>query len=216
MLADDQHRARMDAIYRHQRHFYDATRKFCLLGRDRLIRDLAPPTGGSVLEIGCGTGRNLIVAARLYPEVRFYGIDLSREMLATARANVARARLSGRILLAQADAATCDPKSLFACPAFDRVFISYALSMIPGWKEAMQQSMDQLMPGGSLHVVDFGQFERWPEFVRRPLLGWLAAFSVTPRPDIGDRLADLAHAHRATLRLERLYLDYSRHGVITR
>ena len=39
----------MDAIYRTQRHFYDLTRKYYLLGRDRLIRELAPPKGGTVL-----------------------------------------------------------------------------------------------------------------------------------------------------------------------
>lgn len=34
--------ALMDAIYRRQRHIYDASRKFYLLGRDGLIADLDP------------------------------------------------------------------------------------------------------------------------------------------------------------------------------
>jgi S-adenosylmethionine-diacylgycerolhomoserine-N-methlytransferase len=55
---------RMDAIYRGQRHIYDLTRRYYLLGRDMLIRDLAPPAGGSVLEVGCGKARNLIAVAR--------------------------------------------------------------------------------------------------------------------------------------------------------
>ena len=55
---------RMDAIYRGQRHIYDLTRKYYLLGGDGLIHDLAPPAGGSILEVGCGTARNLIAAAR--------------------------------------------------------------------------------------------------------------------------------------------------------
>jgi len=59
--------AHMDAIYRYQRYIYDASRKYYLLGRDRLIGELAPPPGGSVLEIACGTGRNLVKAARRYP-----------------------------------------------------------------------------------------------------------------------------------------------------
>ncbi len=33
----------MDATYALHRHFYDFTRKFYLLGRDRLVRRLAPP-----------------------------------------------------------------------------------------------------------------------------------------------------------------------------
>jgi S-adenosylmethionine-diacylgycerolhomoserine-N-methlytransferase len=53
----------MDRVYRRQRHIYDLTRKYFLLGRDTLISRLQPPTGGSVIEIGCGTGRNLVAAA---------------------------------------------------------------------------------------------------------------------------------------------------------
>src|SRR5438067_2504401 len=73
------HAALMDGIYRHQRHVYDLTRHCYLLGRDRLITGLEPPAGGSVLEVGCGTGRNLIVAAARYPEAHFYGLDISSE-----------------------------------------------------------------------------------------------------------------------------------------
>ena len=75
----------MDRIYRRQRHFYDFTRKYYLLGRDRLIDDLAPPPDGRVLEIGCGTARNLVAAARAWPQAQLYGIDISAEMLGTAR-----------------------------------------------------------------------------------------------------------------------------------
>ena len=56
----------MDRMYRFQRHIYDATRKFYLLGRDGLVDRLQPPMDGSVLEIGCGTGRNLIRIARAF------------------------------------------------------------------------------------------------------------------------------------------------------
>src|ERR1700710_1656778 len=75
---------RMNRMYRWQRHIYDATRRYYLLGRDRLIAGLRPAAGESVLEIGCGTGRNLVLAARLYPDARFFGIDVSTEMLTSA------------------------------------------------------------------------------------------------------------------------------------
>ena len=75
----------MDGIYRRQRHIYDLSRKYYLLGRDRLIEQLSPPPGGRVLEIGCGTARNLVAAAAAYPQAEFYGIDISAAMLATAR-----------------------------------------------------------------------------------------------------------------------------------
>jgi S-adenosylmethionine-diacylgycerolhomoserine-N-methlytransferase len=86
----------MNRIYRRQRHIYDATRKWFLLGRDRLIDDLRPGPGAAVLEIGCGTGRNLIVAARRYPDAQFFGIDVSTHMLTSAIESIAHAGLSAR------------------------------------------------------------------------------------------------------------------------
>src|ERR1700709_1850335 len=75
---------RMNRMYRWQRHIYDATRRYYLLGRDRLIAGPGPAAGESVLETGCGTGRNLVLAARLCPDARFCGIDVSTEMLTSA------------------------------------------------------------------------------------------------------------------------------------
>ena len=174
----------MDRIYRRQRHIYDLTRKYYLLGRDALIRELEPGAGESVLEIGCGTGRNLIRAARRYPQARFFGIDISSEMLTTARANIACAGLSDRITLAQADATGFDAKALFGETGFDRVFLSYTLSMIPDWRKALDHGASLLNPGGRLSLVDFGQQERLPEAFRALLFAWLAKFDVTPRADL--------------------------------
>ncbi len=113
------HAARMDRIYAGQRHIYDLTRKYYLFGRDRMIDRLDLQPGATVLEVGCGTGRNLIRAARAWPDARFYGLDISAAMLTTARAKVAAAGLSGRITLAQADAADFDPVALFGLARFD-------------------------------------------------------------------------------------------------
>ena len=192
----------MDAIYRTQRHFYDLTRKYYLLGRDALIDGLAPPAGGSVLEIGCGTGRNLIVAARRWPDARFYGIDISEAMLETARTNVAKAGLSDKIVLAQGDATAFDARALFGLDGFDRVFQSYTLSMIPDWKGAIREGAGKLAPGGRLDIVDFGQQERLPRWFRSMLRAWLAKFDVEPRADLFGVVDSqgLSAQHRALYR----------------
>ena len=104
---------RMNEIYRHQRHIYDLTRKYYLLGRDQLIDRLNPGTADRVLEIGCGTGRNLILAARQFPNARFFGIDISSEMLASTNEAIARSGLSSRVQVARADAADFDPAKFF-------------------------------------------------------------------------------------------------------
>src|ERR1700732_3139077 len=124
---------RMNRMYRRQRYIYDGTRRYYLLGRDQLIAALQPASGASVLEIGCGTGRNLVWAARRHPDARFFGIDVSTEMLTSAISAISRHGLAGQIRVAHGDGTAFDPQALFGVPSFDHVMISYSLSMIPDW-----------------------------------------------------------------------------------
>ncbi len=206
----------MDRIYRRQRHVYDVTRKYYLLGRDRLITRLAPPAGSRVLEIGCGTARNLIVAARAYPDVHFFGIDISAEMLETARRIVEREGLSHDIRLARADATTFDPALLFGVPAFSRIFVSYSLSMMPGWQAVLERALTWLAPGGELHVVDFGGQERLPAWFRVALRGWLRLFHVTPRDELEHELTLLGLRSGALTAIERPFRGYAQYAVSRR
>jgi S-adenosylmethionine-diacylgycerolhomoserine-N-methlytransferase len=206
----------MDAVYRHQRHFYDLTRKFYLLGRDRLIRDLQPPRGGNVLELGCGTGRNLIAAAKAYPDVRFFGVDISRNMLETAQKNIDKAGLTERITLVEGDAANSAVTEGLGVSAFDRVFYSYTLSMIPIWREALTAGAARLAPDGRVHVVDFGQQERMPGWFKRLLFAWLKSFHVSPRAGLEVELKDLAAQNGAELSFHRLYAGYTDYAVIAK
>ncbi|WP_294032233.1 class I SAM-dependent methyltransferase [Sphingopyxis sp.] len=203
------HAALMDGVYRGQRHIYDFTRKYYLLGRDRLIDELTPPIGARVLEIGCGTGRNLIAAARCWPGARFYGIDISDEMLKSARRSIARAGLANRVHVAQGDATGFDAKALFRIDGFDRIFQSYTLSMIPDWQGAMREAMRHLAAYGSLHIVDFGQQEGLPDWWRAVLLGWLARFHVEPRAMLIEAAREVASDTGGRLSVTRLYGGYA-------
>lgn len=205
----------MDGIYAGQRHIYDLTRKYYLLGRDRLIERLGVPPGGSVLELGCGTARNLIAVARRYPDCECFGVDVSNAMLATAAASVARSGLAARIALAQGDATAFAPTS-FGRTGFDRVMLSYTLSMIPDWRAVIERSAAALGPGGSLHIVDFGQQARLPRAFRAGLHAWLARFDVTPRADLLDATAAIAAQRGLGFAPERLYRDYAWAAVLVR
>ena len=206
----------MDAIYRYQRYVYDATRKFYLLGRDRLIEDLAPSPGDRVLEVACGTGRNLIAAARRYPQARFFGFDISTAMLETAGNSIARARLGDRIRIAAGDATAFSGERLFETADFDRICISYALSMIPPWRAALQQALGALAPSGRLLIVDFGGQERLPRWFKRLLRAWLAQFSVDPRDALTAELDRIAATPGYSVRYTQLYRGYAIYAVVTK
>nr|WP_215907103.1 class I SAM-dependent methyltransferase [Phreatobacter aquaticus] len=199
----------MDRIYRWQVGFYDLTRKYYLLGRDQLISDLRPPEGGSILEVGCGTGRNLIRAARAYPHARLFGFDISDVMLGEARVAVERAGLTSRIHLAKADAASFDPQALFGESAFDRVFCSYTLSMIPPWRETIDRALAATAPAGRLHIVDFGEQDGLPGWFGRALRAWLRSFSVEPRSELRGVLAIAAQDEGRTVKAADLWRGYA-------
>jgi S-adenosylmethionine-diacylgycerolhomoserine-N-methlytransferase len=200
---------RMDRQYRWQRHIYDVTRLPYLLGRDKLISELRPPFGARVLEIGCGTGRNLIRVARTYPSVECFGIDISNVMLDTARRSIRTAGLEGRIRLAQADAVTADPARLFDRGSFDRVMISYALSMIAPWRQVLVHSTSLLGPQGSLCLVDFGDQAKMPTWFRVLLFRWLEWFHVSARIDLKRELEQRAEMAGLGLQVCDLYRGYA-------
>jgi S-adenosylmethionine-diacylgycerolhomoserine-N-methlytransferase len=206
---------RMNRMYRWQRFIYDATRRYYLLGRDQLIDGIQPNAGAMVLEIGCGTGRNLVHAARRYPNATFYGIDVSTEMLTTAISAIDRHELNGTVRVAHGDATAFDPAVLFGISAFDDVMISYSLSMIPDWHAVLDNAVSRLKPGGRLHIVDFGNQERLPAAARKFLLRWLALFDVTPRRDMQDVLMTMAAESGANLAFDRPFRGYAQSAVLT-
>ncbi|MGX5844129.1 class I SAM-dependent methyltransferase [Mesorhizobium sp. ArgA1] len=208
------HAKLMDGVYRWQRHIYDLTRKYYLLGRDQMISGLDVPARGTVLELGCGTGRNIALAARRYPDARFYGLDISAEMLETASKAIGREGLSGRVVLVRGDATNFDTNALFGVERFDRIFVSYSLSMIPGWEKTVSAALAALAPGGSLHVVDFGQQEGLPRWFRAVLRGWLKKFHVAPRESLHEVLESESRRTGATLRFRTLYHGYAWLAVI--
>jgi S-adenosylmethionine-diacylgycerolhomoserine-N-methlytransferase len=206
--------ARMDRMYQVQRFIYDPTRKFYLLGRDRLIERLRLRPGDHVVEIGCGTGRNLAALARRYPGAKLYGVDASAAMLATARGKLKRAGLEDRVMLAAGLGEELHPRRMFGLGrSFDAIVISYALSMIPGWPAVVERALAHLRPGGTLAIVDFGDQRGLPQWFRRALTGWLALFGVEPRRDMEEVLTHMAHERGAALAVEPLFGGYAVHAT---
>jgi S-adenosylmethionine-diacylgycerolhomoserine-N-methlytransferase len=200
----------MDNMYRLTRHVYDLSRKYYLLGRDRLIDQLQPKDGALVCEVGCGTARNLIKMTACYPDAYFYGLDASEEMLKTARSALKRKNLQGAVKIAHGFSQSFDPIVLFQLSRpLDQIVFSYALSIIPPWQESIDHALTLLPSGGQIHIVDFGAMQDLPPWFRKFVLYWLSLFHVYHKPEILEYLKALEQKNSGTLHIQSLYKGYA-------
>lgn len=153
----------LTGYYRWHARIYDHTRWAFLFGREALVQKAVRhiPMPQRILEVGCGTGSNLVTLAHHFPKARIIGLDLSRDMLDRARLKVRP--LGGRVgLLHRAYDA---PAAVG--PKFDLIVLSYALTMInPGHDEVLRLCKKDLSERGMIAVVDFHEsrhdwFRRW-------------------------------------------------------
>lgn len=197
-----EHAERLAAFYGPQARQYDAFRERLLQGRAEMLDDLlqalaaqrGTPDGAHIVELGGGTGRNLLFFGeqRLQHLGHIQLVDLCAPLLAEARRRFGAHR---NIEIIEADACTWQP----SVPV-DAVYLSYALTMIPDWQAALDNALAMLKRGGVLGVVDFYVSEPAPAaglarhgwVTRRFWPRWFAHDGVRPDP-----------AHLRTLR-ERL------------
>ena len=199
----------MDRMYRHQRYFYDITRKYYLLGRDKLIAQMDVQTGENVLEVGCGTARNLIILAKKYPKTNFFGLDASSEMLKTSQLKVDAKHIKNiNLKVALADDFTFRETFGLAEP-FDTIYFSYSISMIPTWKESIANGLKNLKNGHSFYIVDFYDQKDLPKAFQKILQGWLKQFHVQFWGDLMPHLESLEREGLGKLEIIPLYKRYS-------
>ncbi len=143
---------RLERYYRFHSHIYDATRWSFLFGRTALIREISHHIHPKrILEIGCGTGKNLVSLARRFPDANITGLDLSKDMLERAGCKFA-GRQGRRPTLICSNYA----QSLHPVRSYDLIVFSYTLSMInPGFQQALDNARHDLAPGGMVAVIDF-------------------------------------------------------------
>ncbi len=139
----------MQRMYSRHGAIYDATRWMTLLGRRRVIEEFALNPGDRILEVGCGTGRNLPPLCRkVGPRGEVVGLDCAPAMLQRARK---RMRGHANVDLVEGE---------YGMPGvvegpFDAIVFSYSLSMIANFEHVLERALRDLRPGGRIAVVDF-------------------------------------------------------------
>ena len=163
---------------------------------DLLHHDTVLPTGGDVLELGCGVGAQTLEVLARNPDVRLTVVDRSASSLTAARASLRGAGRHG-VDLIEAD--------LFGLPhddgplragRFDVVLICFVLEHLDRPAKALQVARRLLRPGGSLIVIegDHGSTTFHPDSAdARAAIGCQVALQrqVGGDPDIGRRLYPL-------------------------
>ncbi len=197
------HAAKLEGFYAGQAASYDRFRERLLHGRDELLARLPLLPGATVVELGCGTGRNAEpLAGRLAGLAGLHLVDLCPSLLAVARQRIADRGWSN-VHAVEADATTWRPP----VPA-DVVICAYSLTMMPDWRAVVANACAMLRPGGVLAVVDFTIIDRitadlakvkiQPAVLRWGWRRWFGHDGVHPDPRMMPHLA----ANLTTLHLE--------------
>ncbi|MBT3601545.1 MAG: class I SAM-dependent methyltransferase [Candidatus Latescibacteria bacterium] len=152
---------KLKKYYTYHAPIYDLTRWSFLLGRKKSIHTLSKIVPNQknlkILEIGCGTGKNLKHLATEYPQAEIYGIDLSESMLQKAQK-----KCTQQITLINAPY----KKSTFPGQKFNLIICNYSLSMFDNVPNALSAIEHHLSDDGYLLVTDFHAtpfklFEKW-------------------------------------------------------
>ncbi len=143
----------LQAYYRWHARIYDVTRWSFLFGRRGIVRILVKSVESAaprILEVGCGTGRNLLQLGNAMPQAKMIGVDLCAPMLEKAEHKLLRRFPDMRLRHAAYDQGT------FPASSCDVVLFSYALSMFnPDHAQALDAALLHLVSGGLIAVVDF-------------------------------------------------------------
>lgn len=146
-------------LHRHTETFDGpATRRYSTLARGPLrwvyrglARDLQPavPRGATVLDVGTGPGILLAELARQRPDIELIGVDISADMVAAARANLAR--YGSRVTVHVGDVARLP----LADSSVDLIVSSLSSHHWADPAAAVPELARVLRPGGQAYIYDF-------------------------------------------------------------
>lgn len=140
----DKVRENFDRGARDYRRFEEGSSFFRRL-LDELLAGRPSLLGSRVLDVGCGTGASLeLLARRVGPQGRVWGLDLSLPMLRQARE-----RLGDGAGLVALDG--CEYAPAFR-EAFDAVVYNAVLFLLPDARRSLASAREVLSPGGRVYL----------------------------------------------------------------
>jgi ubiquinone/menaquinone biosynthesis C-methylase UbiE len=115
--------------------------------------------GEAVLDIGCGSGLDAFVAAKITgPQGRVIGLDVSPEMINKAKENLAFLGLSNvSFEVGEAEALAYEDRT------FDVVISNGAFNLTLSKEEALKEAFRVLRPGGRFMIADMVLVEPLPQ-----------------------------------------------------
>lgn len=145
---------RYDAASRHYDRFMDVVFGRLLdveRLRERVVDSIGDLAGGTVLDVGCGTGRNFpLLVQRVGEDGRVIGVDCSAGMLEQAQRRVDRHGWRNVELLC-GDAVTLDRIDT----PVDAVVSIWCYGTVYDLDAALNRAVDVLRPGGHIAIMTF-------------------------------------------------------------
>jgi arsenite methyltransferase len=131
----------------------------------------APRSGETVVDLGCGRGRDVVrAAASVGPSGAAIGVDASEAMIAAARENAARG--PGNVRFVRSDVSAVDLPDAIADVVVSNCAINHARD-----KRAVFAEIHRLLrPGGRFLVSDVMAEEELPAAVRADPAAWAACY----------------------------------------
>lgn len=139
-------------------HKYDFLNHFLSLGIDKFwrrkaIRLLAESNPQLILDVATGTADVAILTARMVPESKITGIDISPQMLQVGRNKIQKENLQDRIDLIDGDA----EKLPFGDNIFDAVTVAYGVRNFEDLEAGLGEINRVLKKNGKLVVIEFSK-----------------------------------------------------------
>jgi len=147
-------------------------------GNPMLLADLRP--GERVLDLGSGAGLDVLLSARrVAPDGHAYGVDMTDEMLAVARANQAKAGVANATFLK----GTIEQIPL-SDGTVDVVISNCVINLAADKRAVLREAHRVLRRGGRFAVADMVALAELPNEVKRSLDQWAGCVAGTISIDL--------------------------------